>query len=86
MARIKRIAPKPSFFPRSFTLTPDVGETLQGFSQNASDFMGRAIGSSSILRALVRYAGQQEEQWLRSQIFPLIEQELSTGVMWGKKK
>ncbi len=86
MARIKRIAPRPAFFTRSITLTPDIEETLQGFSQDAKDFTGRAVGSSAILRALVRYAGQQGEQWLRSQIFPLIEQELNAGVIWGKKK
>jgi hypothetical protein len=86
MARIKRIAPKPAFFPGSITLTPDIDEILQGFSQDASDFTGRAIGRSALLRALVRYADRQGEQWLRAQIFPLIEQELNAGIMWGKKK
>jgi hypothetical protein len=86
MARIKRIAPRPAFFPRSITLTPAVDDILQSFSQDAKDYMGRAVGSSAILRALVHYADQQGEQWLRSQIFPLIEQELSAGIMWGKKK
>jgi len=59
---------------------------LQSFSQDAKDFTGRAVGDSAILRALVRYAGQQGEQWLREQIFPLIEQELDAGIVWGKKK
>jgi len=85
MARISRIAPKPSFFARSITLTRDVEETLQGFSQDAADFTGRAVGNSAILRALVRYADQQGEQWLRDQVFPLIEQELNAGVVWGSK-
>jgi len=86
VARIKRIAPKPAFFSRSITLTPDVEETLQSFSQDAEDFMGRAVGSSAILRALVRYADQQGEAWVREQIFPFIERDLVAGVVWGKKK
>lgn len=86
MARIKRIAPKPAFFSRSITLTPDVEESLQNFSQDAKDFTGRAVGSSAILRALVRHADRHGEQWLREQVFPLIEKELDAGVVWGKKK
>jgi hypothetical protein len=86
MARIKRIAPRPAFFSRSITLTPAVDDILQSFSQDAKDFTGRAVGSSAILRALVHYANQQGEQWIRSQIFPLIERELNAGVIWGKKK
>jgi hypothetical protein len=86
MASIKRIAPRPAFFSRSITLTPDVEEILERFSQDAKDYTGRAVGSSAILRALARYADQQGGQWIRSQIFPLIERELSAGVMWGKKK
>jgi hypothetical protein len=86
MARIKGIAPKSVFFPGSITLTPEIEAILQGFSQDAKDFMGRAVGRSAILRALVRYADQQGEQWLRSQVFPLIEGELDAGVIWGKKK
>jgi hypothetical protein len=86
MARIKRIAPRPAFFTRSITLSPDVDESLQSFSQDAKDFTGRTVGSSAVLRALVRHAAQQGEQWLREQVFPLIEKELDAGVMWGKKK
>ena len=86
MARIRRTAPKPAFFSHSITLTPDVGGILQSFSQDAKDFTGRAVGRSAVLRALVHYADQQGEQWVREQIFPLIEQELNAGVMWGKKK
>jgi hypothetical protein len=86
MARLKRIAPKPAFFPGSITLTSDVGDILQNFSQDAKDFTGRAVGRSAILRALVRYAQQQGDQWMREQIFPLIEKELEAGIMWGKKK
>jgi hypothetical protein len=86
MARVKRIAPRPAFFSRSITLTPDVEEILERFSQDAKDFTGRAIGSSAILRALVRHAGRHGEQWLREQVFPLIEQELDAGAVWGKKR
>jgi hypothetical protein len=86
MARIKRIAPKPAFFPGSITFTPEIEEILQGFSQDAKDFTGRAVGRSAILRALVRYASRQGKQWLRDQIFPLVEEELNAGIMWGKKK
>jgi hypothetical protein len=86
MARTKRTLPKPVFFPRSVTFTPSVDDILRGFSQDAKDYTGRAVGSSALLRALVHYANQQGEQWLRLYIFPLIEHELNAGVMWGKKK
>jgi len=86
MARIIRTAARPAFFSRSITLPLDVEETLRGFSQDAKDFTGRAVGRSAVLRALVHYADQQGEQWVREQIFPLIEKELNAGVMWGKKK
>jgi hypothetical protein len=86
MARPKKTPPKPAFFSRSITLTRDVEETLRGFSQDAKDFTGRAVGSSAILRALVRYADRQGERWLREQVFPLIEKELDAGVVWGRKK
>lgn len=86
MARLRRIAPKPAFFSGSITLTPDVEEILQSFSQDAKDVMGRAVGRSAILRALVRYADRQGEQWIRGQIFPLIDKEIDAGVVWGKKK
>jgi hypothetical protein len=83
MVRFKKTTPKPRLFPRSFTLTPTVDNLL---SQDAKDYTGQAVSSSAILRALVHYADQQGEEWIRSQIFPLIEQELSAGVIWGKKR
>ena len=86
MVRFKKTAPKPRLFPRSFTLTPAVDNLLRSFSQDAKDYTGQAVSSSAILRALVHYADQQGEEWIRSQIFPLIEQELSAGVIWGKKR
>jgi len=68
------------------TLTRDVDNILRSFSQDAKDYTGRAVGSSALLRALVHYADQRGEKWIRSQIFPLIEQEIQAGVVWGSKK
>lgn len=71
---------------RSLTLTPDTSETLERLSMDASDYIGRAVSGSAILRALLRYAAQQPYQWLLSDLSPLIEAELASGRMWGKKK
>ena len=87
MARIKKPpAPKKSAFSvHTFTLTKDVEETLQRLSQDASDFLGRSISSSAIVRALIRQVDQQGPP-AADALFLLVEKELKGGVMWGKQK
>jgi hypothetical protein len=55
-------------------------------SGDVSDYTGRKISGSAILRALLRYTNQQGYQWFLSQVSPFIEAEISSGVVWGKKK
>jgi hypothetical protein len=86
MARTKKTLPKQPLHVHSIVLTPPDAETLQQLSQEASDFTGYRISASAIVRALVRYAGQQGEAWARERLFPFVEQELNAGVRWGKKQ
>jgi hypothetical protein len=62
-----------------------VVEALQQLSRDATDFLGRTVSGSAVLRALVRQAAQQGPPE-RDAFFLLIEQELKSGVTWGKKR
>jgi hypothetical protein len=75
---------KPEFRIRAVSLTPDVDEALQRLSQDASDFIGRAVSESAIVRALVRQAVQQGPP-VADALFVLVEKELKSGIQWGKK-
>jgi hypothetical protein len=70
----------------ALSLSPQDYDILTGLSQQASDELGRIISSSAVIRALLHHAGLQGSQWIRSTIVPFIEQELSSGVKWGKPK
>lgn len=87
MARAKKPLPpeKPAFSIHTCTLTPDVVETLQDLSSDASDFLGRAVSNSAIIRALVRQVVQQGPA-AADALFIEVEKELKSGTMWGKKK
>lgn len=86
MPRAKKQPTKQPLHIRSLALTDEDVGTLQYLSQDATDFTGRRISSSAIMRALVHYAGQQSETWAREQLFPFVESELNAGVLWGKRK
>jgi hypothetical protein len=77
---------KPAFVVHSLTLTRADEEILEHLSGDVSDYTGRKISGSAILRALLRYTDQQGYQWFLSQVSPFIEAEISSGVVWGKKK
>jgi hypothetical protein len=90
MARTKRpsIYDKPAFSTHSVSLTPDVLDALRRLSSEASDFLGWPISNSAIVRALVRQAAHQAAQHgpsAEEALFRLIEQELKSGVKWGKQ-
>ena len=87
MARAKKppIPEKPEFSVHTVTLTPDVVEALHRLSRDASDFLGRSISSSAIVRALVRQVIQQGPP-AADALFMQVEKELKEGVTWGKKK
>lgn len=71
---------------RSHTLTPSTAALLQQMRQDATDYIGRGVSSSAVVRALILYAGQQPPTWMREIIFPFIEAEISAGRRWGKVK
>ena len=70
----------------TLTLTPDTKQILEGLSRDATDYGGRKVSGSAIVRALLRYAKQQEYSWVISQLCPLVEAEQAGGIIWGKKK
>jgi hypothetical protein len=67
------------------TLTPEVVETLQRLSHDASAVLGRSISASAVIRALVRRV-DKHGSWATEVLFLEIEKELQEGVVWGKKK
>lgn len=87
MARTKKTpAPeKPHFTIHTISLTPDEVEMLERLSQDASDFLGRSISSSAIIRALIREVVKQGPP-AADALFIEVEKELKFGVMWGSKK
>ena len=82
MAPMKK---RPEFFAHSITLTHDEANILHQLSSDASDFLGRTIGDSAIIRALIRQVSKQGPPALDA-LFLEVERELKAGAMWGKKK
>lgn len=76
---------QPQLTIHSVTLTPDVVEGLGQLSQDASDFLGRSISYSAVIRALVRQIAKQGPAEIDA-LFLEVERELKAGVLWGKKK
>lgn len=68
------------------SLTADDLATLQRLAQDAGDVLGWTVSSSAIVRALLRHARQQGDRWARAQLVPLIEAEIASGTVWGRKK
>jgi hypothetical protein len=85
-AKKKQEKEKPKIHVQSMTLTPETEKTLQRLSGEASDYIGRKVSGSAMVRALLRFADKQESQWVLAQLCPMVEKELSLGVIWGKKK
>jgi phage gp46-like protein len=86
MARPKSAPKKQPLFPRTHTLSRNDDRVLQQLSQDASDALGWTVGSSAIIRALLQYVVQQPTAWASTALHPLIEQEIASGRVWGKKK
>ena len=89
MASPKRKKKKPALPPTlicTHSLTPDDAAILQRFSREASDQLGWTVSSSAMVRALLRYAKRQGSGWVAETLFPLIEGEIQSGIVWGKKK
>lgn len=89
MALLKTKRKKPATPPTlisTHSLTPDDAAILQRFSQEASDRLGWTVSSSAMVRALLRHAKRQGSGWVAETLFPLIEGEIQSGIVWGKKK
>src|SRR6267143_2115985 len=89
MARSKQTPPKkPLEVLRVCTvkLTPAMEQTLRHVSQDASDALGWTVTSSAVMRALLLYIAQRPVGWRQETLFPLIEQEITQGRVWGSKK
>jgi hypothetical protein len=87
MARLKLVPEreKTKLATHTITLSPDVVEAIQRLSQDATDFLGRTVSGSAIIRALVRQVVKQGPP-AADALFIEVEKELKAGVMWGKKK
>jgi len=85
MARPHTKPPKQPLLIRTHTLTPEANDLLQQLSRDASDFLGRSISSSAVIRALIRQIAKQGPP-AADALFLEIERELKDGVMWGSKK
>jgi hypothetical protein len=77
---------KRRFLTRTHDLTPPTAALLMKLSIAATDSLGRAVSHSTIIRALLRYAEQQDATWLHAQLFPLIEREVEVGTSSGRKR
>lgn len=86
MARPKFTPQKQPLVVRSHTLTREADTILKELNQGASDALGWTVGSSAVIRALLRYADQQPPAWVSESLHPLIEQEIASGIFWGSKK
>lgn len=73
------------FSIHSVTLSTDEIATLNRLSRDASDFLGRSISSSAIVRALIRQI-EKHGPPAADDLFFEVERELKGGVLWGKKK
>lgn len=83
-AKAKKAKPiSEPLFITSLALTRSDVDILQRLAKDAEDAIGRRISKATVARALIRYV---EQQGLGSQLSALIEQELNSGVVWGKKR
>jgi len=87
MARTKNPSPPahPPLAVHTVTLADDVVTILKRLSNEASDFLGRSVSSSAIVRALVRQIDHQGPP-AQEALFLLVEEEMKDGRLWGKKK
>lgn len=86
MIRTKKTSPVELLKVYSVKLTPTAEQLLRQLSQDASDMLGWTVSNSALLRALLTYVEQQPPAWVSSTLYPLIEQEIARGRVWGKKK
>jgi hypothetical protein len=77
---------KQPLYPRTHTLSREAAQVLQQLGQEATDALGWTVGSSAVIRALLRYVAQQPPGWTAANLHPLIAHEIDAGTFWGSKK
>jgi hypothetical protein len=85
MEHLKTNPSQPPLLIRSHSLTQQEDTLLQHLSRDASDFLGRSISSSAVIRALIRQVVKQGPA-AADALFLEVERELNAGVMWGKQR
>lgn len=87
MARVKKspVKEKSQFSIHTISLTNEETLLLRRLSQGASDFLGRSISGSAVVRALIRQIVKQGPP-AADALFLEVEQELKDGVIWGSKQ
>jgi hypothetical protein len=75
---------KLEFIIHSLSLTRETEDILQRLSGDASDYIGRVVSNSAIVRALLCQVDQQGPPGANA-LFIQVEKELKSGVMWGKE-
>ena len=85
MPRTKKTAEEetPQFSIHTVTLSTEESVILRRLSQDATDFLGRSISSSAIVRAVLRQIEKQGPS-AADDLFFEVERELKAGVGWGK--
>jgi hypothetical protein len=86
MAPRKPKVKKQPLLIRTHSLTHNTHRALEQLSQEATDALGWTVSNSALVRALIRHASQQPTEWKTVALFPLVEQEIEAGVLWGSKK
>jgi len=76
---------RPPLSIHSVTLSAQESAILDRLSREATDFLGRSISGSAVIRALLRRIDKQGPSAADDLCFE-VERELKAGVLWGKKK
>jgi hypothetical protein len=82
----KSLPQKPPLQVKTITITQADQDTLDRLSRDLTDYTGRAISGSAVIRALIRHTGYQPYDWVLSELAPIVEEEMGAGVLWGKRK
>jgi hypothetical protein len=86
MARARSVPKKAKreFTIHSLSLTRETEDILRRLSGDASDYMGRTVSNSAIVRALLCQVAQQGPPGTDA-LCVQVAKELRSGVMWGKE-
>jgi len=61
------------------TLTPDAMEALPSLTSDASDYVGRTVSGSAVVRAMLRHVEQQPVSWAPARILPSLRRSWTAG-------